>query len=946
LPDGKVPGQSARIGFGSKAWESRLRFLSAKIHVDLVGSAFIASTRSIVFRSAILQAPALKYGRSDLGITLRSLCLCSGRYPIDAPVLLKQTRMAFLSPAQQYQGSAPMFRRYSVKSRSLVFSAISVAATLLITPGARATGFIVIDSGAGIPNLMPRIPIFHNPPPTTKPPAILKGNVSFGLHLQSEEIKVDINDQVAKTYITQTFANDTDRNLAGTYLFPLPEDTTFSSFSLHIDGKPVEGKILEAQEARQQYEAIVRTLVDPGLLEYADYKTVRARIFPIPAHGTKKVELEYTQVLKADNGMLQYHFPLKAQGETPSVEEVKLDVKLTSKQGLRTIWSPSHEINVEKSSDNKAKVAYLAKNTVPEKDFVLYYSVSDKEMSANLVSHKLPGEDGFFLLTVTPPVTAPKVIGKDIVLVVDTSGSMQGDKIQEAKKALRYMINALHPEDNFAILQFNTDVDAFKSKVLPATAENKKAALSFIDDLEARGGTNIGDALHMGAAMLATESTRPAYILLMTDGEPTVGEQDINKLVASATSKRDIRVFDVGVGFDVNTRLLNRLAENHHGTAQYVSPEENLETAMSSLYRKIQSPVLSNVKLTFDNVVVKDLYPREVKDIFAGSQVLLLGKYKEGAKGTVHLTGSVNGVNKSFNFPLNFEADETGNTYLPRLWAMRRIGHLTEVAQENHENREVIDEIVTLSKKYGIISAYTSFLVTDPSENHRLANGVPPVAMPMAFNGPAGAMAGSMAGGGGAPGVARPRRAQIVDGRPVISDFRSAPGMRFNYAPNQFELQSASGHANLKASNRAMMVPPAPSYAAAGAKGMSSDKDMRDMVYQNFKKTSASNGQDAFMRARDTNNLKESIVANQLDASSNKSMKTVDDKTFYLQNGIWTDSTFVDKDLKNAHTVAFGSDAYFKLIHETPALAKYLAIGKQVLVIYKGQCYQITAAVA
>src|SRR5262249_37412816 len=153
-------------------------------------------------------------------------------------------------------------------------------------------------------------------------------------HMQSESIKVDISDQVAKTYICQTFMNDTDRNLAGTYLFPLPDDTTFSSFSLHIDGKPVEGQILEANAARQQYEEIVRRMVDPGLLEYADYKTVRARIFPIPAHGTKKVELEYTQVLRAENGLLKYSFPLKAQGEAAPVDEVKIDLKLSSKQGL------------------------------------------------------------------------------------------------------------------------------------------------------------------------------------------------------------------------------------------------------------------------------------------------------------------------------------------------------------------------------------------------------------------------------------------------------------------------------------------------------------------------------------------------------------------------------------------------------------------------------------
>ena len=141
-----------------------------------------------------------------------------------------------------------------------------------------------------IPHIMPIPirPIPGRPTPRPRPPVVLKGGVSFGLRLQGADIKVEITDQVAKTYITQTFMNDTDRQLAGTYLFPLPDDTTFSSFSLHIDGKPVEGKILEVNEARNQYEEIVRRMVDPGLLEYADYKTVRARIFPIPAHGTKE----------------------------------------------------------------------------------------------------------------------------------------------------------------------------------------------------------------------------------------------------------------------------------------------------------------------------------------------------------------------------------------------------------------------------------------------------------------------------------------------------------------------------------------------------------------------------------------------------------------------------------------------------------------------------------
>jgi uncharacterized protein YegL len=850
-------------------------------------------------------------------------------------------------------------------NRRAMASVLSIAATALLAPMARASGFIVVDNGmTPTVAMLPGVTMPGRPPHVVRPgmvrpgimlpgvrpippdphnPTILKGNVSFGLHLQSEEIKVDIVDQVAKTYITQTFANDTDNNLAGTYLFPLPDDTTFSSFSLHIDGKPVEGKILEAQEARQQYEEIVRRMVDPGLLEYADYKTVRARIFPIPAHGTKKVELEYTQVLHADNGMLKYRFPLKAQGDVPPVEQVKVDVKLSSKQGLRTIWSPSHEIASNKLNDNKATVAYLGHDTVPDKDFMLYYSVSDKELAANLLTHKNPGEDGYFLLTLTPPVNAPKVIGKDIVLIADTSGSMQGEKIEETKKALKYIVNALNAEDRFGILQFNTDVDAFKSALRPANVENKREAMSFIDDLEARGGTNIGDALHMGASMLNEVSTRPAYVVMMTDGEPTVGETNVNKLLEGITTKRDLRVFDFGVGYDVNTRLLNKLAEMHHGTSQYVEPGENLETAMSSFYQKIKSPVLSNVKLTFDGVNAKDFYPREVKDIFAGSQVLLIGKYKEGVKGTVHLTGSVNGAAKAYSFPLTFSSDETGNTYLPRLWAMRRIGHLTEVAQDNHENREVIDEIVALSKKYGIISAYTSFLVTDPNESaQRLGHvawnrrgdggGLVPPPPPMRVRGSGGGAAApdemtagsslmrgtgrfnyaAHSNGAKAAFYAAPQQFQMIDDRTTVHDFKEAPA------------SSPVSGSNMSMAKKGVM---------AAAVPMPSGSPMSEA------------GKDAVSRSVQMNKLKSSMVADN-EESAGGALKSVDDKTFYLVNGFWTDSTYSIKDSAKPQEIAFGSNDYFKLVHDNPGIAKYLGVGKQVILLFKGHCYKITSAVA
>lgn len=836
--------------------------------------------------------------------------------------------------------------------KRLAMSALmSLAASVFLAPCANATGWIVIDPVNGVMPTVPRttpttVP-GRRPPTLPRVPGrtVLQGNVSFGLHLKDESIRVEISDQVAKTYISQTFSNDSDRNLAGTYLFPLPEDTTFSSFSLHIDGKPVEGKILEAMAARQQYEEIVRRMIDPGLLEYADYKTVRARIFPIPAHGTKKVELEYTQLLKAENGMLKYRFPLKAEGDVEPVDQVKIDVKLSSKQGLRTIWSPTHMITANRDGNNLAKITMLEKETIPDKDFLLYYSVSDKDMAANLLTHKNPGEDGYFLLTLTPPMSAKAVQAKDIVLVADTSGSLSGEKMHQNKEALKYIVNALSAGDRFGIVQFNTDAEAFKTRLVEATAENKKAAMAFIDDLESHGGTNIGDALNLGTNILNSDSSeRPAYLVLMTDGEPTVGETDINKLT-KVNSKRDIRIFDFGVGYDVNTKLLNKLAAEHHGTSQYIEPNESMETALASFYNKIKSPVLSNVQIAFNGITVKDVYPREVKDIFAGNQVLLLGKYKVGTAASIGLTGKINGVAKSYTFRVNFSNEEAGHSYLSRLWAMRRIGYLTDVAQANGDTKEVVDEIVALSKKYGIISQYTSYLVTDPSEDARLANNRP-------FPGP------------------RPMRGFPVSGsvstlpRAVSRAGGGSGGARFMFAPSAPVAEASMDSMVSRGSNAAAQIygdegtfssaAPGASFSAVRGRVSPSLKAAKSMhvmdsapIVRDLRSAERKEvGQNAVAFAKVASKMKDVVALADAEKSGEEgfhagaTMKHVDDKTFYLVNGVWTDSSYDHKSAK-AKVVTFGTDEYFGLFRSITGISKYLAVGPQVIVVFKGNVYKV-----
>lgn len=832
-------------------------------------------------------------------------------------------------------------RRYT----ALAATVLGLAASVLLSPQAMAAGFLIADpafhpvmpnvprTGVRPPVLVPIPPILdpRRPQPRPQPhQPTLHGSVSHGLHMQAQEIKVDISDQVAKIYITQTFVNDTDQNLAGTYLFPLPEDTTFSSFSLHIDGKPVEGKILAAAEARAQYEAIVRQMVDPGLLEYADYKTVRARIFPIPAHGTKKVELEYTQLLKAEGGMLKYRFPLKSDNEAAGpVDDTKITVRVNGKQGLRSIWSPSHTVTVDRLENSRAKVTFAARDTVQDKDFLLYYSVSDKDMAASVVTHKLDGEDGYFLLTLSPPLKATQAVPKDIVLVADTSGSMQGEKIEQCKKALKHVVNSLAPGDRFGVVNFGTDAESFKSALAAATPENKKAAATFIDDLEARGGTNIGDALRTGLSLLKHDAARPAYLIMMTDGEPTVGETSVAnllKLASDSGAKKDVRIFDFGVGYDVNTRLLNQLSESHHGTSQYLEPGENLEVAMTSFYDKIKSPVLSQVAIAYNNLTVKDVYPRQPKDMFAGSQVLLLGRYKSGAAATVQVTGTVNGAPRSFSFPLKFEASEPTHSFLPKLWAMRRIAYLTDVAQSNGDTKEVVDEIVALSKKHGIISAYTSFLATDPKENQRLP-GQSIAALPS--NMPAAAPREEA--WRGAPGQMRSQMRGRIQDRADSTNFRFASNAGINGAGGA----GSSNHAGVfKGRGQYQLAEPSVTSSFASA------DEMRDSFKAKLE-GAPSTGKQAVAREKKIAAMKNAVAFDSKDdvnAAFRSTIKTVEGKTFYLKDGFWTDSSYKNE---KCEEVKFGSDKYFALSRTVAGLSRYFAVGKQVIVLLAGHAYKV-----
>jgi len=542
------------------------------------------------------------------------------------------------------------------------------------------------------------------------------------LAIKNHIVTVKIEDQLAVTHVDQVFVNTGNTTVEGTYVFPLPLDAVVQRFILWVDGKPVDGKVLTAEEARRTYEDIVRSMRDPALLEYIGRGAVQASIFPIPAGGERRVELEYTQALSADNGLVKYSYPLNTEKFSAlPLEKVSVTVKLETTRPIRAVYSPSHSVDVTHTNPTSAIASYEASNIKPDTDFNLFYSFGEQE-AMHLFTFRdgrdRTDPDGFFLLLAAPrPDETAERVAKDILLIIDRSGSMDGEKMQQAKTAARYVLSHLGPDDRFHITTFSSNVNHFASGMSPASAAG--AASKWIDALNASGSTDINRALL--EALDATDTERPTYLLFLTDGLPTVGVRESSQILENfkRTARNNIRMFPFGVGFDVDTLLLDTLSQEHHGASTYVKPGEALDEMLSGFYEKISTPVLTNLELEVDGVTVYDLYPEPLPDLFQGSQLVITGRYREGGHAEIILKGQTNELPKTYQYNDMQFTEESSSTpgvesSLPRLWAARKIGTLLNKIRLEGNDLETIDQIVKLSIRYGIVTPYTSYLVTEP----------------------------------------------------------------------------------------------------------------------------------------------------------------------------------------------------------------------------------------
>ncbi len=556
--------------------------------------------------------------------------------------------------------------------------------------------------------------IIIDPPP--EPPPDWQPWLTIRYH----HVQVTIKDQVATTRVDQVFLNEGRWDAEGQYIFPLPPGAVVDKFTMWVDGKPQEGKILEADKARAIYEDYVRRQQDPALLEYIGRDAVQARIFPIPPGEERRIELEYSQLLPVEEGLMHYHYPLNTERfSAHPLEQVSIFVEVESKNPLRALYSSTHqdEVVINRDGSYRATLSYEASNIFPERDFELYASFGAAEIGGNLLSYQHGSEDGFFLLMLSPNLAADsnQIIPKDMLLVLDTSGSMEGEKLAQAKEALRYVLRHLNPEDRFNVISFSSLVYPYADQLRPS-GESTKAA-EWVGKLAALGGTNI--YLALSEALRQVDPERTTVLIFLTDGLPTEGITTEETLLTTLQQEApdSVRIFPFGVGYDVNTRLLDQLAEEHKGRPAYVKPDERIDEEVSKFYARVQSPLLTDITLDFGDVQTYDLYPQPLPDIYAGTQLLLAGRYTGHGPQPITLTGNVAGESKRYHYEGHFAA-QAGPDFIPRLWAARKIGYLLTQIRLHGENQEWIDGVVTLSLRYGIITPYTSFLVEDEDVLH------------------------------------------------------------------------------------------------------------------------------------------------------------------------------------------------------------------------------------
>jgi Ca-activated chloride channel family protein len=523
-------------------------------------------------------------------------------------------------------------------------------------------------------------------------------------------VQVSVSGRVARVTVEEWFRNIGPTMEEGMYHFPLPGEAVFSSYSLWQGDQELRGEAMDAGQARAIYEAIVRQKRDPALIELAGQGLIRARVFPINPGETRKITLKYTQMLDRAGDAWRFRY-LGDRGRQSAPRSFRMEVDSAVRFG--DPYSPTHQVRVQRI---EGRIEVTLGDGAAGGDFEVLLPLARGLVGLSLVTEQPAGEDGYFMLLLAPGAAAQtEALRRDVVAVIDVSGSMSGEKIAQAKAALAQLLASLRDRDRFRLVAFSGGVRRYASGWTTASPENRRDATVWIRSLEAEGGTNIAGALTEAFAD-AADPEALGVVVFLTDGQPSVGESDPERIAERAEQGRGrFRVFAFGVGDDVNTYLLDRLTERARGTTEYVRPGENIERAVGALAAKVASPVLTDLALSASQGgELYDVQPGNLPDLFAGDEMVVFGRMRGMGIGEASVTvrGRRNGRQEEFRTAVPAGSDAR---YIEQLWASRKAGALSREIRLRGQTRELMDALKQLALRYGILTEYTSYLVQEPN---------------------------------------------------------------------------------------------------------------------------------------------------------------------------------------------------------------------------------------
>ena len=585
------------------------------------------------------------------------------------------------------------------------------------------------------------------------------------LTIETFSVRAVVDEGVALVDVDQTFRNGTDQVQEGTYRFRLPENAVVHSFSMWIEGKEKHGRVLEAGQARRIYERIVRSKKDPALLEEIGWRAFKVSVFPIPARDTVRIRLVYAHVVHDDLGLRTLEIPMP-EGVPVGVADVLVSVR--DKQGLAVLDCPTHADAQVLHDEVMGAVQWSREGFVPQGPLTVRSAPAVKGVGMALLAHKLEeSPEGTFLVRVVPRLDDVPEVPRDVVFVVDRSGSMQGQKMEQARAALLHGLSTLKKHDRFSIIAFSSGTQLLTNAgLVPANAVWLQKARLFAKRLTASGGTNIDLALEEATSLRDASPDRLFVLSFLTDGQPTVGEKRPGKIVDNYRERSggEIRLFAFGVGNGVKDFLLTQLSKVSHGAAEYVREDEDLEVKLSAFFDKVESPILTDVSIEVigTDVQVLSTEPERLPDVFRGTAVVMAGRYTGSGPVLLRLTGRIGPQPVVVTLSAELPAAAGSRPHVAQLWARMRIDRLLDELRLHGMVAEIRAEIVRLGLRYQVVTPYTSFLIVEDDthipDDAELARVPEPSAAPVAAGGSGGTKSTSIHAFGKGSGQSGPRQ--------------------------------------------------------------------------------------------------------------------------------------------------------------------------------------------